>query len=203
MSHSLVDFNFTNSLQPFRLPSRDGRFTANYYGTGRSCAEKGCDPRNKGDFGLVSSPRYQKRGLAMEKLDLYLERKPKGWAEPPKYVTASQRQYVADKERAAEARAAARKELADKAKAEAAKECTAKLAAERKAAKEQEEHDAELQRTREAVFSWAGREEFAIGAPLAASLGTAFGNDAQFLSETPQPVGASGERLAAVTIGAR
>jgi len=153
-SRSPVDFNFSSVLHPDRIAKRDGRRDVTWTGTGRSCAESGTDARARGDFGFISSPRLQ-RGMALEKLDKFFERQPRGWAEAPKYVTESQRAQLAEREAAAERRAALRRVAAAKAAAEAEKEKAAREEDERIAAEANQKIAEDLRHAREQIFKWA------------------------------------------------
>ena len=169
-SRSPVDFNFSSVLHPDRIAKRDGRRDVTWTGTGRSCAESGTDARARGDFGFISSPRLQ-RGMALEKLDKFFERQPRGWAEAPKYVTESQRAQLAEREAAAERRAALRRVAAAKAAAEAEKEKAAREEDERIAAEANQKIAEDLRHAREQIFKWAPGGAAMI--PLAVSLSEA------------------------------
>ena len=74
-----------------RLPRRDGRREASWFGTGRSCAETAVDPRTGGgDFGFRVSPRCHQPGLALAKLDRFFEKQPPGWEEAQEGAEATE-----------------------------------------------------------------------------------------------------------------
>ena len=142
-----------------RLPRRDGRREASWFGTGRSCAETSVDPRTGGgDFGFRVSPRCHQPGLALAKLDRFFEKQPPGWEEAPKYVTPTQRQQLADREAAGERRAALKRAAAEKAAVGAAKERALREEQERLAADAQRKIQVDLRHAREEVLQWMPRE---------------------------------------------
>ena len=142
-----------------RLPRRDGRREASWFGTGRSCAETAVDPRTGGgDFGFRVSPRCHQPGLALAKLDRFFEKQPPGWEEAPKYVTPTQRQQLADREAAGERRAALKRAAAEKAAVGAAKERALREEQERLAADAQRKIQVNLRHAREEVLQWMPRE---------------------------------------------
>ena len=155
-ARSRLDINMTSMLMAQRLPQHDGRPSALFHGTGRTNAVRSTDPRSNGDFGLVPSPSHQKsgQGQAMEKFDKFLRRAPRGWSESPTYVTGMQREAMAEREKAAEQRAAARRAAVEQEAQKKAAAEAARLEEERLRAQEQRDFEAELQRAREAVFSW-------------------------------------------------
>ena len=142
-----------------RLPRRDGRREASWFGTGRSCAETAVDPRTGGgDFGFRVSPRCHQPGLALAKLDRFFEKQPPGWEEAPKYVTVTQRAKLAEREAAGERRAALKRAAAEKAAAGAAKERALREEHERLAADAQRKMQIDLRNAREEVLQWMPRE---------------------------------------------
>mmetsp|Transcript_10799 Transcript_10799/g.27763 ORF Transcript_10799/g.27763 Transcript_10799/m.27763 type:complete len:162 (-) Transcript_10799:59-544(-) len=151
-----LELNVSSKLHTLRLPRRHGRPNALYCGTGLANGVTGVDARTGTDFGLLAIPNYQKRGMAMAKLDLALRRRPPGWKEPEKYVTGPQRHILAERQRAAERQAAEKQAAAAKAAADAVAAREAQEVAARKAAEEAQDYEAELAKARESIFSWSG-----------------------------------------------